>query len=46
MQGEGYSGLFGLIEADDGENGMTYVDAMILLTQYKSALAKWHRSKL
>lgn len=46
MKNEGYSELLELIEADDdGENGMTYGDAMILLTQYKSALAKWHRSK-
>lgn len=47
MKDEEYSELLGLIEADDdGENGMTYGDAMILLTQYKSALTKWHRSKL
>ena len=47
MKDEGYSELLGLIEADDdGENGMTYGDAMILLTQYKSALTKWHRNKL
>ncbi len=47
MKGEEYSDLLGLIETtEDGEEGMTYGDVMILLTQYKSALAKYHRSRL
>lgn len=47
MSGEEYADLLGLIEtAEDGEEGMTYGDVMILLTQYKSALTKYHRSRL
>ena len=46
MRGEEYAELLGLIETDeDGTEGMTYGDAMILMTQYKSALAKWHRNR-
>ena len=41
MQGEEYAELLGLIGT--GEDGMSYGDAMILLTQYKSALAKFYR---
>ena len=45
MQGEPYAELLGLISSIEyGEEGMTYSDAMILLTQYKSALTKYHRS--
>ena len=46
MKDEEYAGFLGLIETGDGEDGegMSYSDAMILLTQYKSALAKYHRS--
>ena len=43
MQGEEYAGLLGLIEAG-GEDGMSYSDAMIVLTQYKSALGKYRRA--
>jgi len=44
MQGEEYAELLGLISAaEDGEEQMNYGDVMILLTQYKSALAKYHR---
>ena len=47
MQGEPYAELLGLISSIEyGEEGMTYSDAMILLTQYKSALAKYHRSHM
>ena len=41
MRGEEYAELLGLIGS--GEEGMSYGDAMILLTQYKSALAKFYR---
>ena len=41
MEGEDYAELLGLIGT--GEDGMSYGDAMILLTQYKSALAKFYR---
>ena len=41
MRGEEYAELLGLIGT--GEEGMSYGDAMILLTQYKSALAKFYR---
>ena len=45
MKGEAYADLLGLIEtAEEGETGMTCSDVMILLTQYKSALAKYHKS--
>ena len=44
MEGEAYADLLGLIEtAEEKEEGMTCSDVMILLTQYKSALAKYHR---
>ena len=45
MRGEEYAELLGLVETvgEDKENGMSYSDAMILLTQYKSALAKYRR---
>ena len=43
MQGEEYAELLGLIETG-GEDGMSYSDAMILMTQYKSALAKYRRN--
>ena len=55
MQDEAYAEFLGLIEAESGEDhgeapvksaGMSYSDAMILLTQYKSALAKYHRAHL
>ena len=40
-----YAELLGLISsAEEGEEGMNYGDVMILLTQYKSALTKYHRS--
>lgn len=46
MAGEAYAGLLGLVEngEDDWEQGMSYSDAMILMTQYKSALAKYRRN--
>ena len=47
MQGEGYAWLLGLIkEGDDEKGGMSHSDAMILLTQYKSVLAKYCRSQM
>ena len=46
MKGEEYAELLGLIStAEDGEEGMNYGDVMILLTQYKSALTKFHRKQ-
>ena len=46
MQGEPYAELLGLITSiENEEDGMTFSDAMILLTQYKSALAKYHRNR-
>lgn len=46
MQGEEYAELLGLIStAEEGEEGMNYGDVMILLTQYKSALTKFHRKQ-
>jgi len=46
MQGEPYAELLGLITSiENEEDGMTFSDAMILLTQYKSALAKYHSSR-
>ena len=45
MEGEVYADLLGLIKTDeDKEEGMTCSDVMILLTQYKSALTKYHRN--
>ena len=46
MKDEAYAGFLGLIETEEenGEEGMSYSDVMILLTQYKSALGKYHRS--
>ena len=41
MEGEDYAELLGLIGT--GDDGMSYGDAMMLLTQYKSALAKFRR---
>ena len=41
MEGEEYGGFLGMVEA--GEEGMSYSDVMILLTQYKSALAQFRR---
>ena len=41
MRGEEYAELLGLIGT--GEDGMSCGDAMMLLTQYKSALAKFRR---
>ena len=41
IQGEDYAELLGLIGT--GDDGMSYGDAMMLLTQYKSALAKFYR---
>ncbi len=47
MQGEAYAELLGLISTEeDEEENMNYSDVMILLTQYKSALAKYRRSRL
>ena len=44
MKGEEYAEFLGLIGESDGEDGgMSYSDAMILLTQYRSALAKFYR---
>ena len=46
MQGEPYAELLGLITSiEKEEDGMTFSDAMILLTQYKSALAKYRRER-
>ena len=45
MKDEAYAGLLGLIETGaEEEGGMSYSDAMILMTQYKSALAKYRRA--
>ena len=45
MKGEEYAELLGLIStAEDGEESLNYGDVMILLTQYKSALTKYHRN--
>ena len=49
MKDEEYAEFLGLIETGkEGNNGMetemNYGDTMILLTQYKSALAKYHRN--
>ena len=45
MKNEEYAELLGLIDiAKDGKAEMSYSDVMILLTQYKSALTKYHRS--
>ena len=41
LEGEDYAELLGLIGT--GEDGMSYGDAMMLLTQYRSALAKFRR---
>ncbi|MBR2662456.1 MAG: hypothetical protein IKE25_01940 [Clostridia bacterium] len=47
MKGEEYAELLGLIETgEEGDTEMTYSDVMMLLTQYKSALAKYHRSHM
>ena len=47
MQEEDYARLLGLIGAGDNEEGgMSHSDAMILLTQYKSALAKYRRRQI
>ena len=43
MQGEEYGRFLRLMEPGEGERGMSYGDGMILLTQYKSALGKYHR---
>ena len=46
MQGEPYAELLGLITSiEKEEDGMTFSDAMILLTQYKSAFAKYRRER-
>lgn len=45
MKDEEYAGFLGLIETG-GEEGMSYSDVMLLLTQYKSALGKYRRSHL
>ena len=46
MGSEEYAGLLGLAEAgEDGKGGMSNSDVMILLTQYKSALAKFRRKE-
>ena len=45
MEGEVYAGLLGMVETGE-EAGMTYGEVMILLTQYKSALSKYRRSRL
>ena len=47
MEKEEYAEMLGLIDpGKDGEAGMSFSDAMILMTQYKSALAKFHRNHL
>ena len=47
MKGEEYAELLGLIETgEEGKTAMTYSDVMMLLTQYKSALATYHRSHM
>ena len=46
MKDEAYAGFLGLIKAGDGEGGMSYSDAMILLTKYKTALGKYHKNRL
>lgn len=45
MKDEEYAGFLGLIKTEgEEEERMSYSDVMILLTQYKSALGKYHRS--
>jgi hypothetical protein len=47
MKDEEYAEMLGLINAGkDGEEGMTCSDVMILLTQYKTALAKYRRNRM
>ena len=47
MQGEEYADCLSLIRIPDGdEHGMTYGDVMILMTQYKTALAKYKSKKI
>ena len=47
MKNEEYGKLLGLISAaEKGEEGMNYSDVMILLTQYKSALARYRRDRM
>ena len=43
MQNEVYGEMLGMINEEEEE--MSYTDAMILLTQYKSALAKYSRKR-
>lgn len=45
MKDEEYAELLGDIDiADENEERMTNSDVIILLTQYKSALSRYHRS--
>ena len=44
MKNEVYGDMLQLINEEEEE--MTYTDVMILLTQYKSALAKYNRKRL
>ena len=45
MKDEEYAGLLSLIKTGESyDEKMSYSDVMILLTQYKSALTKYHRS--
>ena len=48
MKNEEYAEFLELIEEPEGETdeGMSYSDVMILLTQYRSALGKYHSSHL
>ena len=47
MKNEEYAEMLGLIETgENGETEMTYSDVILLMTQYKSALSKYHRSHL
>lgn len=48
MQDEEYAQFLGLAEAGekDEESGMSHADVMILLTQYKCALSKYHCDSL
>lgn len=48
MKEEEYACFLGLIEteAEKAGDGMSYSDVMLLLTQYKTALGKYHRNQL
>ncbi len=45
MQNEDYAECLSLVRIPDEDNpGMTYADVMILMTQFRTALSKYHRN--